>query len=322
MSHQLKFLIISRRINSQQSAPKCNLNLATALAKIGCETHVLTSYVNDKELKMLKTCGIVTHIVKPFYASKYAAPIFYTFMAKRLKEKHGINIVLGNGYTLCDDITWVHFPKLAWIKKAQELHLDVPYKSRVEAWFEKQIFKSSKFLLAPSKLVVNDLINLYGMRHKKIIHVYHGVNVNYYKPLPQTQREEYRRKMGMEDKLVLLFVGEPIKKGLYILLSELRRFSNLKDIDLLIAGLKPSQELFSHVVRSGFCNNVKILGFLNPEGLRLYYQTVDAIILPSLYDAFSLVTLEAMACGAIPVVSKYAGVAAVSYTHLTLPTKA
>ena len=53
----------------------------------------------------------------------------------------------------------------------------------------------------------------------------------------------------------------------------------------------------------------KVLGFLNPEDLRLYYQTVDAIILPSLYDAFSLVTLEAMACGAIPVVSKYAGVA-------------
>jgi len=284
-----------------------------ALAEIDCEVHVLTSYVNSKELEMLKTRGVATHIVKPFYASKYVAPIFYTFIAKRLKQKYGINIVLGNGYTLHDDITWIHFPRLAWIRRARELHLEVPYRFRAETWFESHVFKSSKLLLAPSKLVVNDLTNLYGVKQEKIVQVYHGVDTDYYTPVPQDQREEYKRKigkdrLGIEDKFVLLFVGEPRRKGLHILLDELRRINNLEDVILLIAGLRPCQELFSCINKLDLPCNVKVLGFLGTEDLKLRYQITDVFILPSLYDPFSIATLEAMACGAIPIVSRYAGV--------------
>ncbi|RLI82344.1 hypothetical protein DRP04_04180 [Archaeoglobales archaeon] len=303
----MKVLLISRRVNLAQSAPKCNLNLAIALSKIGCEVHILTSHIGSKELKTLKTYGVSIHIVHPNCASKQIAPILYTYFARRLKRD--MTFILGNGYTLYDDITWVHFPRLALIKKIQELHLHVPYRLKIEASIEKQIFKTSKILWAPSKLVARGLTSLYDVQHRKVICLHHGVDIDYYKPLPRAQREEYRRKLGFDSKFVLLFVGsDPVLKGLYILLNEMSNMNNLKDVILLIAGLSSNQELLSRVNKLGLIHNVRILGFLDTESLKLYYQLSDGFIIPSLYDAFQLAALEAMACGAIPIVSRYAGV--------------
>lgn len=310
VNETMKILLISRRVNLKQSAPKCNLNLAIALSKIGHKVHLLTSYVGDEELRLLEAHRVVVHSINACCASKYVTPIFYTYFVRKLKKKYGVTLVLGNGYTLYDDVTWVHFPRLSWVKRMQKLHFHASYKLKIESWIEKQIFRTSRILWAPSKLVAGDLINLYGFQRDKIIVLHNGVDINYYKPLRRTEKEEYRRKLGFDDKLILLFVGsDPFIKGLFILLNKMNEIKqSLKGILLLVAGIKPDNELLMYIHKLKIRQNIEFLGFLGSEELKLYYQLSDVFILPSLYDSFSLASLEAMACGSVPVVSKYAGV--------------
>jgi glycosyltransferase involved in cell wall biosynthesis len=49
------------------------------------------------------------------------------------------------------------------------------------------------------------------------------------------------------------------------------------------------------------------LGKIPEKDLIKYYQISDLLLLPSYYDPFSLVVLEAMSCGAVPIVTSSVG---------------
>jgi glycosyltransferase involved in cell wall biosynthesis len=59
------------------------------------------------------------------------------------------------------------------------------------------------------------------------------------------------------------------------------------------------------VVRSGVQNDVRFLGFVPIEVLRIFYDSAKIFVFPSLYEGFGLPPLEAMAHGT-PVVTSNA----------------
>ncbi len=78
-------------------------------------------------------------------------------------------------------------------------------------------------------------------------------------------------------------------------------FSNLK---LIVIGDEPSNnpDLRQAVVRSRMQQDVRFLGFVPMEALRVFYQAAEVFVFPSLYEDFGLPPLEAMALGT-PVVA-------------------
>lgn len=70
----------------------------------------------------------------------------------------------------------------------------------------------------------------------------------------------------------------------------------LQDVRLVLVGEGPDKEALHHqALRLGVAGRVDFLGFADP---RPYYRSADVVVLPSRWEGFSLVTLEAMACGA------------------------
>jgi len=314
MKYPTSILMISRRLDLEHAAPKCNINLALELSKYGCEVHILTSFVNANVMEALLKNNVKLHIVH--HISKYIDSLFYTYIARRIKNKFDINIVVGNGYTIGDDITWIHLPRYAYVDISHKLGYSIPPKLRIEAEVERIILKTSKYLLAPSNLTKKTLTNLYGYSEEKIIIVPHGVDIKYYKPLTEEERGILKSKLDLDDKLILLFVGNSSPyKGLHILLKEISFINHRNEILLFVAGV------YDHEVR-GLLRKLDLekivqpLGLLNAEKLKVYYQLADLFVLPSLYETFSMSTLEAMACGAVPVVSLYAGVSEIIKTDV------
>jgi glycosyltransferase involved in cell wall biosynthesis len=76
------------------------------------------------------------------------------------------------------------------------------------------------------------------------------------------------------------------------------------DLKLIIIGddLSGNPDLRRTVIRSGVQNDVRFLGFIPIEVLRIFYDEAKVFVFPSLYEGFGLPPLEAMAHGT-PVVT-------------------
>ncbi len=86
--------------------------------------------------------------------------------------------------------------------------------------------------------------------------------------------------------------------------AELEKENLYPDLKLIIIGddLSGNPDLRRTVVRSGVQNDVRFLGFIPIEALRIFYDSAKIFVFPSLYEGFGLPPLEAMAHGT-PVVT-------------------
>src|SRR5438046_9406536 len=89
-------------------------------------------------------------------------------------------------------------------------------------------------------------------------------------------------------------------------LDELR--TRGKDVSLVFVGGGPLEEdLAKEVLRRRLSDRVKITGFVDQEKLVSLYHSCDAFVLPSHYEPFGMVALEAMASRVPVVVSDTGG---------------
>jgi D-inositol-3-phosphate glycosyltransferase len=152
-----------------------------------------------------------------------------------------------------------------------------------------------------------------GVAPERIAIVPCGVNLDLFRPI---SRSAARKQLGIGDgERILLFVGrvEPLK-GIDILLGAAARLEVEGDSDCFVMVVggdasAPSGEL-AHLrglaSELGIAERVSFLGAIDHEQLPLYYNAADVCVVPSFYESFGLVALEAMACG-IPVVASRVG---------------
>jgi glycosyltransferase involved in cell wall biosynthesis len=86
--------------------------------------------------------------------------------------------------------------------------------------------------------------------------------------------------------------------------AELEKTQAFPELKLIIIGddLSGNPDLRRTVIRSGVQNDVRFLGFVPIETLRIFYDAAKIFVFPSLYEGFGLPPLEAMAHGT-PVVA-------------------
>jgi glycosyltransferase involved in cell wall biosynthesis len=166
-------------------------------------------------------------------------------------------------------------------------------------------------IMAVSRATQRDLENLFGIPPSRVTVVENAIDERF---LEHTRREEQRlvlERYRVTDPF-LLYVGSarPQKnlprliEAFAVLKGELRdhtRFGNLK---LLIIGdeLSEHPDLRRLVIRTRMQENVRFLGFVPVEILRVFYQSAEVFVFPSLHEGFGLPPLEAMAQGT-PVVT-------------------
>ncbi len=157
----------------------------------------------------------------------------------------------------------------------------------------------------------------------KVTHVFNGIDCSFWNEellenaaLP---REELRRlileRFGLSDGKAFMFIGrfDRAQKGVDTLLRAIEILSNdpaFGDMRFLIVGKgDPELERWAKAVQNRFPENVRVITeLLSRENVRELYGSVDFVIVPSYFEPFGLVQLEAMCLGAVPVGSAVGGI--------------
>jgi len=140
--------------------------------------------------------------------------------------------------------------------------------------------------------------------YKKEIYVYSmGIDTTMFSPDKKNPNLKARFSINGE---YLLYVGACTEnKGIRYLVEAIPKIvAEYPDLKLLIIGdgvLKT--EMISLVEQQNVQDNVLFLGAILNNELPEFYATADIFVMPSLYDGFGLVNIEAMSCGTLPIVS-------------------
>jgi D-inositol-3-phosphate glycosyltransferase len=198
---------------------------------------------------------------------------------------------------------------------------DIPAIAQTRLAVEKQILEQAHSVVATSPQEREDLQTLVS-RHGKIDIIPCGTDVSNFRPI---SKAEARKQLGIDAKeKVVLYVGRFDKrKGIETLVratGELRlQLEQGEEIDpqnlkLLVVGGSDPQEadgaerrrIDQIVTDLDLHANTEFVGMVGHDRLPLYYTAADVCVIPSHYEPFGLVAIEAMACGT-PVVASAVG---------------
>jgi len=176
---------------------------------------------------------------------------------------------------------------------------------------ERDLARSVDRILAPTDREKHNLIRYYGAMPERIGVVPCGVDLELFRPLP---KGDARRQLGLDPEApLLLYVGRfEAAKGLDLLLLALARFGRNRRLRLLVVGGDgadaPEAQAFKREARElGLGDRVLFAGRIDQRRLPAYYAAADFLVVPSRYESFGLVALEALACGR-PVLATPVGV--------------
>jgi D-inositol-3-phosphate glycosyltransferase len=193
-----------------------------------------------------------------------------------------------------------------------------PSSLRLEA--ETEILRSADRVVASTQAELAQFQWLYKVDTSHTAVIPPGVDTAHFYPIPIDEAKAFVGLAPHEN--MLLYVGriEPLK-GVDILLEALailERYGvlELHPVCLAIIGGEPEasdQEMTAEMVRLkdlskslGMGDLVTFLGKQDQESLPYYYSAAEVVVMPSHYESFGMVALEAMACGT-PVVASETG---------------
>ncbi len=191
----------------------------------------------------------------------------------------------------------------------------------IRVFTETDIMSWADRLIAATPAERAQLLWLYRADRRKIVVVPPGVDLARFKPMPAA---EAKARIGVpEEDRLLLFVGriEPLKGVDNILraMALLRRDEPavLRNVCAMVIGgaidtPQPDAEmrrLMELREELAVRDRVRFLGARDQDLLPHYYNAAEALIMPSDYESFGMVALEAMACGTPVIASEIGGLA-------------
>jgi len=191
----------------------------------------------------------------------------------------------------------ISFPR----KMTRKLYLNLT--TRAEAsMYGRRADRPAPMFLPVSGGVKRDLLAHYDIGDALIRIIPNAADVNRFKPATQLQRAEWRRLngIGKSDTIAVFVGGEWRRKGLDLAIQALRQLPQ-KDVKLLVLGKDAEQPRFEKLaMEAGIRDRVLFLGFRGDVAEAM--AASDIFLFPSWYEAFSLATIEAAACG-LPIVT-------------------
>lgn len=264
-------------------------NLLNYLCKAGWETHCLaTNYGGDNYQLQALSRSFFDLSQQPLSPRK-------VFLAADLINKINPDVLLINHCPLAQ----YTLPLLRdTIKPVVILHSDDPRFYQTATIFKDRVFS----WIAPSDGVAKAASSYVGVKNLNRISVIpHGIDTELF--------SVQGRKTQLTGKVT--FVGYVAQnKGADLLLPIMKQVAKQHpDCHLTVVGYGPLQDMLEkQFMSAGLDKNLTFTGKAFPQKVADILKCTDVFILPTRIEGFGLAIVEAMMCGAVPVVSRLEGI--------------
>ncbi|NGX28443.1 MAG: Lipopolysaccharide core biosynthesis protein RfaG [Candidatus Anoxychlamydiales bacterium] len=312
-----EIIFIKYHLNKAGGLEKYSYRIVNAFLAKGYKVTLLTSRTS-KEFLEKKDINLI--ILKPFKIFKFIKLKIFDlkciFWIKKNKPKLIFSFDRTSVYTHTRLGNGLH---LAFLKRRKifenkfKLFLNkINPLHRVILTIEKKGFKQKglKKVIVNSNMVKTELIELYNFDPKNISVILNGVeHTELFDAFSNWEVEKtvFAKKLNLDPAICqLLFIGNDYKrKGLNFLLKALAKISE-KVFHLSVVGKEKNITKYMKLVKR--LNLESKVSFYNKrDDIINFYQLSDIAILPTLYDPFSNVTVEALAMGLFTITSIYNG---------------
>ena len=184
---------------------------------------------------------------------------------------------------------------------------------------ERQVLGRADRIIAATIAETTQLRFLYRAQSRKLVIIPPGVDTSHFYPIPTDEAKQF---LGLKpENRMVLFVGriEPLK-GVDTLIQAMACLDMQeihRPVHLAVIGGEPNvipedmteemtrlQKLCDEMFMGGM---VVFLGKRGQDTLPYYYSAAEVVVMPSLYESFGMVALEAMACGTPVIASEVGG---------------
>ncbi|NOZ81741.1 MAG: glycosyltransferase family 4 protein [Candidatus Micrarchaeota archaeon] len=255
------------------------------------DVHVLTSEVE----KGFENLVHKIPVGGSFRSKEYQFFLIATVLSKL--HDHDISMAQATRF-FSPDVCYMQF---VYRKFAEMMSLKSGF-NKIVLRVEKRNVKKAKKVVVMSKKLASEIIEYYKVPREKIEVVYSGVDSSLFKPNPKLGKE-VRKVLRIGDEPVVLFVGNPFsRKGLSDLISAVPKGSIL-----LVAGKSLPEDPIEKYIAKARRLGLRLIYLGLVKDVQRYYAAADVFVLPSIYEPFGLVVLEAMASELPVVVTKAVG---------------
>jgi glycogen(starch) synthase len=174
-----------------------------------------------------------------------------------------------------------------------------------EAWLTYEAWK----VICCSNYMVSHVKWAFGLPEDKLVMVPNGVNTHVYEIFEKKACESFRTKFALLEEKIVLYVGRLVyEKGIHVLINAIPKVLEKVNAKFVIVGSGYMKEQLLNIVRSmELEHKVLFLGFVDDETLLKLQKCADVSVVPSLFEPFGIVALEAMAAKSPVVVSDTGG---------------
>lgn len=186
-----------------------------------------------------------------------------------------------------------------WVDKHPQSHIH-----GVETWMANK----ADAVITCSHYMRDHVSDIYGLDDQRVAVIPNGID-----PLdlqPVEDLDALRGRFAQPHERLVLLVGRLVyEKGFQIALEALPGvIERLGDVRFLVAGSGTAEtELREQADKLGLLEHGTFLGWIGDDVLHSLYRIADLTVVPSIYEPFGLVALEAMASGCPTIVADTGG---------------
>lgn len=226
------------------------------------------------------------------------------------------------------DVDLLHVPNTFWRPRITKIPyvitvhdlLDYMYRAHtgnqfgrmIHTFGTRQVMNHAARIFAVSNFTKRDVARFFHIDPAKIEVVYNALDESFQRGHATQEEQEMIRGRYQLDSPFLLYTGRisphknvaRIIEAFSALKCELAKDGTYPDLKLIIIGDEVSKnpDIRRAVIRSGMQHDVRFLGYVSIDVLRIFFDMAKVFVFPSLYEGFGLPPLEAMAHGT-PVVA-------------------
>jgi glycogen synthase len=176
-----------------------------------------------------------------------------------------------------------------WVDKHPQSHIH-----GVERW----IANRSDRVIACSYYMREQIADIFGIEEERVTVIPNGIDADDLQPQDEPELRRLRAEFARPDQKLVLLIGRLVyEKGFQLALEAMPRLIEaVPGTRFLVAGSGTHEpELRKQAADLGLMEHGTFLGWIGDDVLHSLYRIADVCVVPSLYEPFGLVALEAMA---------------------------